>query len=557
MNEKIIIYQTLPRISGNQVEKPVPGYSFEVNGTGKFADYSVEKLEYVKNLGCSYIWFTGIIEHATQSICLGQSCLPDSPQIVKGVAGSPYAIKDYYDVAHYLAVNHDRRVEEFEELVERCHKSGLKVIIDFVPNHVSRNYNSDKNPGHFSDFGVNDNTNVSFATNNDFYYLPGKHFTSPAQLSTPENNRLNNYTEYPAKATGNDCFNESPSINDWYETVKLNYGIDYLAGKSRNFDPIPKLWDKMADIIHYWSRKGVDGFRCDMAEMVPEEFWHYLISEIKVEFPDLIFIAEIYDPDKYNSYLNSGFDFLYDKVGLYDTLIRVIKGDSSASDISKCWQSLGEIQDRMLNFLENHDEQRIASDFIASGPEKGIPAVAVSLLLNRAPFMIYFAQELGERGMDAEGYSGLDGRTSIFDFWSIKSIVNYNKGIYDIHLHQKYRFLLNIAKDEPSITAGQTYDLQFANRDNSNYLTSSTFSFARYYDSEIILVVVNFSESYIETKLNIPMHLFEHWGIRDGQHCIFTDLYTNYSGELQFSSKQPIHLKVDGYFIRIVKLLLQ
>ncbi len=551
MHEKIIIYQTIPRLSGNRVEDPVPGSSFDINGTGKFADYTLKNLKYVKDLGCTHIWFTGVLEHATQSKCSDSSCTPDPPEIVKGIAGSPYAIKDYYDVSHYLAVDHNRRLEEYEELIDRCHKTGLKVIMDFVPNHVSRNYKSDKNPGNFCDFGEDDDRNVSFSPDNDYYYLPGKRFLSPVCSEREP------FVEYPAKVTGNDCFNENPSLNDWYEAVKLNYGVDYQSGKVNHFDPRPKLWDKMVDIIIYWCEKGVDGFRCDMAEMVPKEFWSYLTKRVRGIYPDLLFLAEVYNPDLYKDYLNSGFDFLYDKVGLYDTLINIIKGLASPSDISKCWQSLGDIQDNMLNFMENHDEQRLASDFIAKQPERAIPAVAVSLLLNRSPFMLYFCQELGERGMDQEGFSGVDGKTTIFDFWSLKSIINYNKGIYNIHLNNKYRLLLSIANNESAIKHGETYDLQYANRDNPNYKYDSTFSFIRYYDNEIVLIVLNFSDFEEDIELNIPDHLFAHWGIKQDIKCKSVDLFDKTYGEMFLSSKSPVNFKIAGNNVKILKLSLQ
>ena len=551
MYEKIIIYQTLPRLSGNRVEHPVPGSSFDINGTGKFADYTFENLEYVKNLGCTHIWFTGVLEHATQSKCLDNLCTPDSPEIVKGIAGSPYAIKDYYDVSHYLAVDHNRRLEEYEELIERCHKTGLKVIMDFVPNHVSRGYKSDKNPGKFCDFGDEDDRNVTFSPDNDYYYLPGKRFRSPLSPEQEE------FFEYPAKVTGNDCFNENPSLNDWYEAVKLNYGVDFQSGKINHFNPRPKIWDKMVDIIIYWCDKGVDGFRCDMAEMVPKEFWSYLTNKVRSIFPDLLFIAEVYNPDLYKDYLNSGFNFLYDKVGLYDTLVNIIRGYSSPSDISKCWQSLGDIQDNMLNFMENHDEQRLASDFIAKLPERGIPAVAVSLLLNRAPFMLYFAQELGERGMDKEGFSGEDGKTTIFDFWSLSSIINYSKGIYNVQLNNKYRLLLNIANKESAIREGQTYDLQYANKNNSKYDFTSIFSFARYYNNEIVFIVVNFSDFEKEIELNIPQHLFVHWGINQDIKCNCVDLFSGTYSEMSLSPKIPVRFRISENDVKILKLLLQ
>lgn len=540
MSGKIIIYQTLPRISGNRVTKPVPGNSYDINGTGKFSDFTDSNLSEIKSLGCTHIWFTGILEHATQSQCLSSNCVPDPPEIVKGIAGSPYAVKDYYDVAHYLADNHERRVEEFEELVIRCHNAGLKVIIDFVPNHVSRVYKSDKNPGLVPDIGEN-----------DFYYLPGKYFKSPV------NNIKHIYEEYPARATGNNCFTENPTLQDWYETVKLNYGVDYFNHGTKYFDPVPPLWDKMVDIILYWSGKGVDGFRCDMAEMVPSEFWKYLTDKVKTKFPGLVFIAEIYNPDSYRTYLNSGFDLLYDKVGLYDTLIEIIKGESTPDSITKCWQSSGDIQDCMLNFIENHDEQRVASDFVAKSPERGLPATAVSALLNKSSFLLYFGQEIGERGMNCEGFSSLDGRTSIFDFWSLESLNNYRKGIYDYALYNKYKFLLNVSLNEQAIKYGETYDLQYANISNDNYNNSKLFSFARYYNNDIIFIIVNFSVHTENLALNIPEHFFTHWKIQKKANQKFIDLWSGEEFLADLSPTDKLILKVEQNFVKIFKLSLQ
>ena len=540
MSGKIIIYQTLPRISGNRVTKPVPGNSYDINGTGKFSDFTDSNLLEIKSLGCTHVWFTGILEHATQSQCLSSNCVPDPPEIVKGIAGSPYAVKDYYDVAHYLADNHERRVEEFEELILRCHDTGLKVIIDFVPNHVSRVYKSDKNPGLVPDIGEN-----------DFYYLPGKYFKSPV------NNIKHIYEEYPARATGNNCFTENPTLQDWYETVKLNYGVDYFNHGTKYFDPVPPLWDKMVDIILYWSGKGVDGFRCDMAEMVPSEFWKYLTDKVKTKFPGLVFIAEIYNPDSYRTYLNSGFDLLYDKVGLYDTLIEIIKGESTPDSITKCWQSLGDIQDCMLNFIENHDEQRVASDFVAKSPERGLPATAVSALLNKSSFLLYFGQEIGERGMNCEGFSSLDGRTSIFDFWSLESLNNYRKGIYDYALYNKYKFLLNVSLNEQAIKYGETYDLQYANISNDNYNNSKLFSFARYYNNDIIFIIVNFSGNTENLALNIPEHFFTHWKIQKKANQKFIDLWSGEEFLADLSPTDKLILKVEQNFVKIFKLSLQ
>lgn len=549
MNRKFIIYQVLPRLFGNTNDVCIPNSFSETNGCGKLADFTNDVILSIKDLGCTHIWFTGILEHATQTDHSSIGAPPDPHSVVKGKAGSPYAIKDYYDISPDLALVPEKRLEEFSELANRCHKLGVKVLIDYVPNHISRVYASDSNPGRVGEFGANDDNSVAFHPSNNFYYIPGKDFIPPEHTS-------DTYTEYPAKATGNDCFKENPSSNDWYDTVKLNYGVNYQNG-IKYFDPIPDTWVKMTDILLYWCEKGVDGFRCDMAEMVPVEFWEYAISIIKKSYPYTLFIAEIYRPDLYHAYLDAGFDNLYDKVGLYDTLKKIVLGTLPASEITRCWQSLSGIQDKMLNFLENHDEQRIASPYFAGDPLKALPAFAVSLLLNRAPFMIYSGQELGEKGMDNEGYSSADGRTSIFDYWSVETIRNWLNDKYDSHLRDRYRILLNLALTESAFHSGDSFDLQYANQSNSCYNPDILFSFVRKLGQELIIVIVNFSKTAVSAKLILPAHMFEFFGISDGIELPAVNLVTGKDESIVLGSSVPIDLKVPEYGCIILKLLLQ
>lgn len=549
MRRKFVIYQLLPRLFGNTNDVCIPNSFSDVNGCGKLADITPEVIKSIKELGCTHIWFTGILEHATQTDNSAIGIPPDPSTVVKGKAGSPYAIKDYYDVAPDLAINPERRIEEFTELAERCHSLNVKVLIDFVPNHLSRVYKSDSNPGRVGEFGENDNQFISFSPENNFYYLPGETFVSPA-----ETNDI--YFEIPAKATGNDCFRPDPSVNDWYDTVKLNYGVNYQTGESF-FLPVPDTWVKMLDILQFWCERGVDGFRCDMAEMVPSEFWSYSISAIKAKYPETQFIAEIYNPGSYRKYLGSGFDYLYDKVGLYDTLKDIVKGFKPASEITSCWQTLSDIQDSMLNFLENHDEQRVASPFFAGNPAKALPALAAGLLLNRAPYMIYSGQELGEPGMVSEGFSNCDGRTSIFDYWSVKTIRDWFKGEYDKKIRDSYSFLLNLSLSEKAFSLGDTFDLQYANTDNSSYCSGNLYSFIRKFQNELIIVVVNFSSSDFSVKLNIPKHLFEYFDIKDGNECESFDLQFGKRKNLVFSSEIQFETFVPECSYSLVKLLLQ
>lgn len=556
--EKMIIYQVFPRWFGNTNTKPVRNGSLEENGVGKFSDFTPLALSKIKELGTTHIWYTGVIEHATQTDYTAYHIQKDHRAVVKGKAGSPYAIKDYYDIDPDLADHVENRMEEFEALVARTHDAGMKVIIDFVPNHVARQYHSDAQYNFIEELGQNDNTSKAFDPNNNFYYIPGQPLTLPF---TNDDEGLG-YSEFPAKATGNDRFDAFPNCNDWYETVKLNYGVDYLNGRSKHFDPIPNTWHKMLDILRFWASKQIDGFRCDMAEMVPVEFWEWAIPLVKKDYP-VIFIAEVYNPAEYRNYIFNGhFDYLYDKVGLYDTLRAVICGQAPASNIPACWQSLEGIQSHMLNFLENHDEQRLASDFFAKDPSAGISGLMVSALMNTNPMMIYSGQELGERGMDEEGFSGLDGRTTIFDYWSVSTLRNWkNGGKYDggkltekqKQLRQQYITILNIAQNEPAITQGDFFDLMYTNEKNRFFNNRNQYAFLRKYKNEVILIVANFTHSEQKVWVNIPEDAFRTLGIKDNEAAIQKDLMTGKETISTLTTAWPFKVKLPACSGKVLK----
>ena len=556
--EKMIIYQVFPRWFGNTNTKPVRNGSLEENGVGKFSDFTPLALSKIKELGTTHIWYTGVIEHATQTDYTAYHIQKDHRAVVKGKAGSPYAIKDYYDIDPDLADHVENRMEEFEALVARTHDAGMKVIIDFVPNHVARQYHSDAQYNFIEELGQNDNTSKAFDPNNNFYYIPGQPLTLPF---TNDDEGLG-YSEFPAKATGNDRFDAFPNCNDWYETVKLNYGVDYLNGRSKHFDPIPNTWHKMLDILRFWASKQIDGFRCDMAEMVPVEFWEWAIPLVKKDYP-VIFIAEGYNPAEYRNYIFNGhFDYLYDKVGLYDTLRAVICGQAPASNIPACWQSLEGIQSHMLNFLENHDEQRLASDFFAKDPSAGISGLMVSALMNTNPMMIYSGQELGERGMDEEGFSGLDGRTTIFDYWSVSTLRNWkNGGKYDggkltekqKQLRQQYAAILNIAKNEPAITQGSFFDLMYTNEKNRFFNNRNQYAFLRKHKNEVILVVANFTHSEQNVWVNIPEDAFKALDIKDNEAAMLKDLLTGTETISTLTTAWPFKVKLEACSGKVLK----
>ncbi len=551
MSGKLVIYQVLTRLFGNTNDSCIPKSSYEVNGSGKFADFTKEVLEEIKLLGCTHIWYTGVIEHATLTSFPEYGIRANNLSIVKGIAGSPYSITDYYDVSPVLALNIPERMNEFRELVIRTHNCGLKVIIDFVPNHVSRDYRSDSKPPQVSDFGEKDISGYPFHPMNNFYYIPGSDFISPVQ-------EIDNlpFKESPAKVTGNNCFSPEPSSSDWYETVKLNYGIDYLNNQIKYFNPIPDTWIKMDEILNFWIETGVDGFRCDMAEMVPPEFWSYIIKRAKHKSSVIVFIGEIYQPDRYREFTDSGFDYLYDKVGLYDTLRYVLQGERGAESISGCWQSLGNLENRMVNFLENHDEQRVASDFFCGDPYRALPALVVSLMLNNSPFLLYSGQELGERGMDSEGYSQIDGKTTIFDYWSVKTLREWLKDGCVPEIRNFYKRLLNIATNESAISHGNKFDLQYANPLSEYYNPKYQYSFIRKDLSSLILILVNFENKNITVGLLLPKEMFNYFNLREQVTVQGEDLISGITDNYSLNTESHTMINIDGNGYRIIKFSL-
>ena len=534
----MVIYQVFTRLFGAEREACIPHGTKQQNGCGTMQDFTAKALDEIRRLGCTHIWYTGIIEHASKTDYSSIGIPRDNPDVVKGEAGSPYAIRDYYDVDPDIAKNPRERILEFELLVQRTHKAGLKVIIDFVPNHVARQYHSDAKPAGVHDLGEDDNTSNSFSPENDFYYLPSERLH--LDYITPGST----YQEKPAKATGNDNFTAWPRPNDWYETVKLNYGVDILAGRRTHFHPTPDTWNKMLHILLHWAAKGIDGFRCDMAEMVLVEFWEWALPQVKAAYPNIIFIAEVYNPSYYREYIHRGhFDYLYDKVGLYDTLLSVCRGQS-AQTITACWQSVDDINGRMLNFLENHDEQRLASDFLLADGKTALPALLVSSLMPR-PFMLYFGQELGERGMDAEGFSGRDGRTTIFDYWSVPTVRRWrNKGRFDgkelteeeLSLLGEYRKVLNLRRQD-IFDRGGFFDLMYVNRH-----LHRQYVFARHIDGKCAIVVANFSAVEETVAINMPEHFFEHTGIKEKKKLSFVNALDGKKITVSLSSAKPIEL---------------
>ena len=557
--KKVVVYQVFTRLFGNQNQTNKPWGTIKENGVGKFNDFTDKALSEIKKLGVTHIWYTGVPHHAVINDYTKYGISNDDPEVVKGRAGSPYAVKDYYNVNPDLAVDPAKRLQEFDSLIKRTHKNGLKLIIDIVPNHIARNYKGLSNPKGVKDFGADDNTSVEYARDNNFYYIPGQAFQVPTDDNyKPLNGEKNplidgKFNENPAKWTGNGSRLAKPDINDWYETVKVNYGI--RPDGSKDFPELPKdfenktykdhykfwldknvpsSWKKFKDIALYWIDRGVDGFRYDMAEMVPYEFWSYLNSSIKVKNPNAFLLAEVYNPNEYRNYIKLGkMDYLYDKVETYDHLKAVIQGKALPDALTDISNRLSDIEHHMLHFLDNHDEQRLASPEFAGTPEKGKPLMVVSATISSSPTMIYFGQEVGEPGAEDAGF-GKPSRTSIFDYIGVPHHQRWmNEGKFDggklsnseKELRDFYKRLLNFTIKSEALM-GKFIDLQKVNREQTDNYDPGIYSFARYSKNEKLIIVTNFS--WVTTSsfdLKIPKDVIRQLELTDGEYKIKDELY--------------------------------
>lgn len=557
---KHIIYQLLPRTFANYNETRKHNGSIAENGCGKLNGITTKALREIRALGATHVWYTGVIEHATCTDYSAYGIRQDNPLIVKGRAGSPYAVKDYYDIDPDLAEDVPHRMEEFEALVKRTHKAGLLVVLDFVANHVARQYHSDAKPAGVRDLGEDDHPEWAFSPLNNFYYLPGQAFRTPERTDIDSTEA---YEEMPAKVTGNDCFTAAPGRDDWYETVKLNYGVFYQGGMEKQFNPLPDTWLKMRDILLFWCRKGIDAFRCDMAHMVPVEFWGWVTREVREQFPYVEFIAEIYDPGLYRSYLyEGGFDYLYDKIGMYDYLRGVSSKDWEAQGITRQWQNVEDIRSRMLYFLENHDEQRIASGFFCGRGASAEPAMVVAACLGNNPLLIYAGQETGERGMDMEGFSGMDGRTTIFDYWGVSSLQAWaNGGKFDgqrltgeqRELRDWYKRLLNLTQTEPALREGLMFDLMYVQGPDFNRWRH--YAFLRKEGDETLLILANFDAREETMRVVIPPAAFAYLEMEPQERVELTDLLGGGSyGTMPLKPDVALHIDVPAWKGMILKI---
>ncbi len=588
--QKKVIYQVFTRLFGNENTTNKPWGTIEENGVGKFNDFTDKALQEIKNLGITHIWYTGILHHATITDYTKYGISNDDPDIVKGRAGSPYAVKDYYQVDPDLAIDPSKRMEEFEQLIHRTHKAGMKVVIDIVPNHIARAYEGKNNPKGVSDFGANDDKSKVYKKDNNFYYVVGENFKVPTWKNNylplgGEKNALadGKFEEIPAKWTGNGSRLAQPDANDWFETVKINYGI--RPDGTKDFDTLPEgfdkkgfeehvkfwqgkevpdSWKKFKDIAFYWLEKGVDGLRFDMAEMVPVEFWSYMNSSIKMKYPNAFLLAEIYNPSLYRDYIHIGkMDYLYDKVALYDTIKHIVQGHGLTDNLPQIQEDLSDIEHHMIHFLENHDEQRIASPDFAGSAEKGKPAMVVSTTISSAPTLLYFGQEVGESGAENAGF-GTATRTSMFDYIGVPNHQRWmNNKKFDggqlseseKELRDFYKRLLNFTINSSALM-GNYEEIHSYNRINSNNYNHRVFSFVRWSANEKLIIITNFDEAETyKFSLKIPKSVITAWKLKDGNYKVTDQLYSKTSSALVIKDAiGNVNLKLEPLTSFILKL---
>jgi len=548
---KKVIYQVFTRLFANDNTNNKPWGTIEENGVSKFADFNNKALSEIRDLGVTHIWYTGVLHHAMVADYTKFGISNDDPDVIKGRAGSPYAVKDYYSVDPDLAVDPSKRMEEFEALIGRTHEQKMKVIIDIVPNHIARKYEGLNNPEGVSDFGANDDNTLEYHRDNNFYYIIGESFRIPKwnnnykPLGGEEHTLADGkFTEVPAKWTGNGSRLSQPDENDWYETVKINYGVrpdgtkdfDSLPDGFEKMDhkahfdfwkdkTVPDSWIKFRDIALFWLSKGVDGLRYDMAEMVPVEFWSYMNSSVKMQYPDALLLAEVYNPDLYRDYIRLGkMDYLYDKVGFYDSIKHMVQGHGWTDHIPKVQEEVDDIEHHMLHFLENHDEQRIASPDFAGSAKKGKPAMVVSTTISTSPTLLYFAQEVGEPGAENAGF-GSPTRTSIFDYIGVPHFQRWaNHGQFDggaLSAEEKelrffYQKLLSFSINSEALM-GQYKEIHYYNKDQNNAYDHRIFSFVRWSENEQLIILSNFdTENRYDLDLKLPEEIVEVWQLEDG-----------------------------------------
>lgn len=567
-----VIYQLFVRHFSNHIRGGQPWGTREQNGCGTFNGINDRALEALARMGVTHVWLTGVIRHATQTPHPG---LPADPAcIVKGIAGSPYAVTDYYDVDPDLAENPAERMTEFRNLLLRCRRWGMVPMIDFIPNHVSRNYHS-----RHDHLGSMDNKHVFFSRDNAFYYLEPQ--GGDTSMSLPDGEFVPE--RGCGRVTGNNAATWQPSVYDWYETVKLNYGSDYrhgshaadaLPGIMAPASYLPRTWHEMNRILEFWQGVGVGGFRCDMAHLVPLPFWRWVIAESRLRDEGVFFMAEAYNDhmklcsgDVLPALLSVGFNGVYDSSS-YQAVRTMYEGGAWANDLDKYQNPDSPMARGGVRYIENHDEPRIAAPAAWGGVgQRVMPAAMVAQYASTCgPVLIYNGQETAERADGPSGFGGDNGRTSIFDYTSLPRFQDWtNNGAFDgslltAELKALRRFTAQLLPllQHPALSCGSFYGLNWVNRDNPNFgrlpgeNTSGhrLYAFLRHHrkSKSTVLVVCNFDPTQeLCAGIRIPRHAQEWASMKENLH-IFEDLL-NPEGALYTVDSADLEEK--GVFVRV------
>ncbi len=547
---RLRIYQLFVRLFANTATETRPNGTMAGNGCGKFEGITTAVLDSLRELGVTHLWLTGILQHATATEHPG---LPaDDRDLLKGIAGSPYAVRDPFDLCPDLATTAEARWPEFRALLARAHAAGLKVLIDLVPNHLARSTTSRLFPER--SFGLEDDRSRFFDPQNHFFYLQPDGSGPPLRLPTagqPGCDGLYEGERQWGRATGNNVASWQPQAHDWYETIKLNYGYDFTTGAAcypnaiEPEHPVPRTWEWLDDLIAHWQGEGVDGFRCDMAHLIPPEFWHWVIARARERQPEVVFVAEAYEDDPAavrsrhpivamlpepvtTALLDAGFDAVYE--GQVRKLLKAMAEGKWANDLDALLEApLTAL--RALRYAENHDEVRLAAAW--GGMEIGRPVSAILFGLSQGPVLLYNGQELGEAAGEgsARGYGGGNARTSIFDYGVMPEVAKWaNGGRWDgaslgpeqRALRAFYGRLLKVV-GEPAFCSGICVALNGINTGNPQFgrvageVASGhwLYAFLRYEgrSGQCFLVVVNLhrSEAFRDVLLRLPEWLPMGW----------------------------------------------
>jgi len=301
--------------------------------------------------------------------------------------------------------------------------------------------------------------------------------------------------------------------------VKLNYGHDFRKGANtselEDLDSVPDTWLKLDQVIEYWQSMGVDGFRCDMAHMVPISFWKWLVARGRDRDEHVYFTGEAYDSDPtkltegnvLHQLLDSGFDSVYDSRS-YDLVKGIYEEGKWANDLDELLWDHKRLH-KMLRYIENHDEVRVASpgNWGDWGASVGKAATAVIMGTGRSGMLLYSGQEVAENAAEAEGFSKADGRSSIFDYWSGEQLCKWTNQLkfdggrldqYQQDLRAWYAWWYNLMH-EPEFRCGEVFGLNNYNKENTKFgrLEGETvsghwiYAYLRYTEELISLVVVN------------------------------------------------------------------